>query len=439
MIQASGRSDYDWSADYRLFSCAKWEATEVFRCLMQPVVDLLPREAQLVVASLDDTNIRKSGIRIPGVAYRRDPMSPPFQANLIRAQRFVQASLAVPFRTGPSPARAIPLAFNHAPSAGKLAKNASDQQKAAHREREKAQSLSRYGSKAITQLRDDLNVSSRAGSDLLMAVDGSYTNRLVLRSLPEKTHVIGRIRKDAVLHELPEQRQGQRGRPRRYGRRTATPEQIRQDDSIAWTSVRVFAAGREHDCDIKEVRPLLWRTTGCDLPLRLIVIRPLAYRRSKDAKLLYRQPAYLITTDLETPSDTLVQAYFWRWDIEVNHRDEKQLIGVGQAQVRSPRAAERAPAFAVACYSMLLIAAARAYGLAATDPLEPRPKWLERSAAKQTRLSTQQLLSKFRHDYRRVPNRNLPNFDHFATNVARHMKSSKMPISIAEALHYAMN
>jgi len=31
----------------------------------------------------------------------------------------------------------------------------------------------------------------------------------------------------------------------------------------------------------------------------------------------------------------LIQYYFDRWQIEVNHRDEKSLLGVGQAQVWS--------------------------------------------------------------------------------------------------------
>ncbi|MCH8541897.1 MAG: hypothetical protein LAT58_14175, partial [Opitutales bacterium] len=48
----------------------------------------------------------------------------------------------------------------------------------------------------------------------------------------------------------------------------------------------------------------------------------------------YTQPAYLICTDPELPIEELLQQYIWRWDIEVNHRDEKTILGVGQAQVR---------------------------------------------------------------------------------------------------------
>lgn len=436
LLEATGRTQCDWSGDYRVFSRDAWDAPEVFALLLPKIIDLYPPSHQTIVAALDDTNIRKTGTRIPGVAYRRDPMSPPFQANLIRAQRFVQTSLAVPFASKGAAARAIPVAFDHAPSAGKLAKNASEEDKQHHRDRERALKLSAHAIASMRRLRERLDQASAADRTLLMTVDGSYTNRDVLRNLPPNTRLIGRIRKDAVLHHLPAPNQG-RGRPRVYGT-PITPEQFRQDDSIGWTSVKIFAAGREHDCDVKELAPLLWRASGRELPVRLIVIRPLAYRRSKHSRLLYRQPAYLITTDLDAPLEELVQAYFWRWDIEVNHRDEKQLIGVGHAQVRSPRSAERVPAFAVACYSILLISAAKAFGIAASDPVTVLPKWLATSHRKPVRLPTRQLIRRLRTEHLSAPI-DLPNFDHFDVNLARRMKLPKNALSLSDALHHALN
>jgi hypothetical protein len=269
-----------------------------------------------------------------------------------------------------------------------------------------------------------------------MAVDGSYTNGDVLKHLPPRTHLIGRIRKDAVLHHLPAPIQG-RGRPRAYGT-SVTPEQLRQNEAIEWTTLRIFAAGREHDCQVKQITPLLWRTSGQCRQLRLIVIRPLSYRLTKTSRLLYREPAYLITTDLESTLEELVQAYFWRWDIEVNHRDEKQLMGLGDAQVRSPLSAERVPAFVVGCYSVLLLSAAKAFGLAATQPVIAPPKWLAGSASKPVRLPTRHLLRRLKQEHRSTT-ASLANFEHFAHNVARSMKLPKNAISLSDALHYALN
>lgn len=435
LLEATGKSQCDWSADYRVFSRDAWEPTEVFAGLLSSILPLQP-SAKRVVASLDDTNVRKTGTRIPGVAYRRDPMSPPFRVNLIRAQRFVQTSLVVPFATGASAARAIPVGFDHAPSAGKVRKNASDEEKRLHRAEEKAHSLTTYGNAAIKRLRAGLDTSGASGSTLLLAVDGSYTNQKVLKALPHRTDLVGRIRKDAVLNHPPSISET-KGRPRSYGIELK-PEAIRQDESIPWETIRVFGAGRVHDCDIKVISPVLWRRTGAQQRLRLIVIRALSYRRSKNSRLLYRQPAYLITTDLSAPVEELIQAYFWRWDIEVNHRDEKQLIGLGDAQVRSLRSAERVPAFAVACYSMLLISAAKAFGIAATDAIVERPKWAAGSSSKQIRLSTRELLRRLKEERRGRP-LDLPNFDHFASDLARSMKLPKGSITIERALELALN
>lgn len=73
--------------------------------------------------------------------------------------------------------------------------------------------------------------------------------------------------------------------------------------------------------------------------------------------------------------ETLIQAYFDRWEIEVNHRDEKSLFGVGQAQVWAKKAAPRVPQFQVAVYSMLLLASLQAYGPTRTNHYLPLPKW----------------------------------------------------------------
>jgi len=96
------------------------------------------------------------------------------------------------------------------------------------------------------------------------------------------------------------------------------------------------------------------------------------------------------------PLEEILQYYIWRWDIEVNHRDEKQIIGVGQAQVRSEKSVYRHPAFAVASYSMLLLAAARAYGLDANEETLPPPKW--RNQTNKQRISTQKLIQQLRSE-----------------------------------------
>jgi hypothetical protein len=52
--------------------------------------------------------------------------------------------------------------------------------------------------------------------------------------------------------------------------------------------------------------------------LRLLVVAPTPYRKRKSRKLYYRQPAFLLTTDLKDSVKQLLQIYFDRWQIGVS-------------------------------------------------------------------------------------------------------------------------
>ena len=194
-----------------------------------------------------------------------------------------------------------------------------------------------------------------------MAVDGAYTNNTVFRNIPQRTVLIGRIRKDAKLYEPPHSRDAVvgRGRPRVYGNALPTPEQIRQDESIPWQQVEAYAAGKIHSFDVKTVGPVRWPGAG-NQDLRLIVIRPLGYRPTKAGPKLYRNPAYIVCTDHTLDLATILQAYLWRWEVEVAFRDQKTLVGLGEAQVRNESSVHKLPAFVSAVYAYLHLAAIQA-------------------------------------------------------------------------------
>jgi len=105
------------------------------------------------------------------------------------------------------------------------------------------------------------------------------------------------------------------------------------------------------------------------------VVAPAGYRTSKNGRKFYRKPAHLLTSDSTTPAALLPQDYFDRWGIEVNHRDEKEILGVGQAQVWNDKSVSKVPALLVSMYSWLLLAGLECYGAKRTDDCEPLPKW----------------------------------------------------------------
>jgi hypothetical protein len=432
LLTTSGSQFQDWSAAFRLFSCDRLPLPEIFSVVRRAVSEELPAGAPFR-AVMDDTLLRRSGLHTPGVAWRRDPLGPRFQTNFVRGQRFLQLSAAMPGKAGNF--RLAPIAFLHTPTPPKPKHNATAEVVERYRLDARAARLCLRGAQQMIRLRACLDQDA-GGKDrtLILAFDGGYTNSTVLKSIPSRTICIGRIRKDAHLSLLPDPTlMKARGRRLRYGADAPTPDQVRTDDSEPWQTMAFAHSGVTHQLRYKRRQNLLWRTAGVGLILQLIVIAPLGYRPRKGAKVLYRDPAYLVCTDPELDPRQIIETYFQRWDIEVNFRDEKTLLGVGQAQVRSQRSVESAPAFAAAAYAILLVSAQRAFGNS-DDGLLPQPKWA--AGSKGHRTSTQQLIHQFRAEVwgRGLGIHNLSGFD---SMLPYDMKPEKCTFPLASAVFYA--
>jgi hypothetical protein len=166
---------------------------------------------------------------------------------------------------------------------------------------------------------------------------------------------------------------------RTYEKEKFTPEQVRQDERIAWQSTKLWHGGKRRKLRYKEVDLVLWQTGAGPRPLRLLVVAPVPHRRTPRGRLLYRRSAFLLTTDRNTPAIQLLQVYLDRWEIEVNHREEKTTLGVGQAQLWSRQSVARQPALVVAAYSALLLASLETHGATRSEAYRLLPKWRARS------------------------------------------------------------
>jgi hypothetical protein len=390
LLRTDGRIQGDWSGDYRLYSKDRVDPEAVFAVTRRQAIALVPAEQEVLVGAMDDSVARKRGRKIPGVAWRRDPLSPPFQVNFILGQRVLQTSLAVPLdRQGA--AKMIPIDFVQAPTAQRPGPKATETQQQAYKEQQKQRNINRVAVQRMAHLQQWL-LEEGEKRPLLLGVDNRLTNRTVLRGKPLAVRLVGRIRKDARLYSLPEAS----AFPRRiYGQALPTPEQIRQDKAIPWQEVRAYAAGKVHRFRVKVLKPVRWRGMGRQ-DLLLMIIAPLSYRLKNRGKLLYREPAYLICTQADADLAQVLQAYVWRWGIEVNFRDEKSLLGIGQAQVRNEHSVQNVPAVAVGAYGLLQLAALRAFGLQGQTPDVPIPAWLKRRPPHPP--STMALLQQLRHD-----------------------------------------
>lgn len=331
LLCTAGQQFRDWSAAYRLFERERLDSQALWDVPLHNVLKTLP-PTRPVVALLDDTLLRKRGHHIAGTSWRRDPLGPHFADKFIWASRFLQISLALPEHpaASASAARAIPIDLEHAPSPRKPSRRADAQQWENWRKASAASVISRRGVERLSHLRQAIDQSVAGTSrSLLVCADATFTNRTVLRALPPRTILVGRIRKDARLYALPtaaEENHG-RGRRRCYGQLLPTPEQCRRDETLPWQTVQAFAAGNIHEFQIKCVTPLRWKHAGGERQLKLLVVRPIAYRRRKGAHLDYRNPAYLICTDPTLSPEQILQSYLWRWEILCG-RPHKILVAV---------------------------------------------------------------------------------------------------------------
>jgi hypothetical protein len=429
-ICATGRQFQDWSADYKVCSRSPWEPRQLFEVVLDHLPGLLPSAQSPVLVAIDDTILKKTGRHIPGVKLLRDPMSPPFRVNFCLGLRFVQVSVLVSPRQTAGPARALPVRFDFAPPANKPKKNASEEDWENYKEEKKQRALSIAGVAALASIRASLDARPETSQRQLIACgDGSYTNRTVMRNLPERTTYIGRMRKDAKLYYALPEPTGEppaKGRPRRYGPQAPTPEEILKNDSIPFVKVRCFVAGEMREVSAKVLRNVYWRKTGTDMPLQIVVIKAPGYRLRKGSKLLYRSPAFLVSTDPNLDLATLLQAYIDRWEIECNHRDEKSLLGVAQGQVWNPDSVRRLPQLQVAGYSLLLLASILSSGFQRTAEYLPLPKWRSKSI----RPSLLDLLSLLRDQlFATATDAPILHFDDFVNRTSPAAKLQKQPLA----------
>jgi len=429
-LTACGRLFEDWSATYRVFERERFDADSLFATPRRAAVRSLPPRAPVVVV-MDDTLVPKRDRNVVGAAWRHDSRGPAFQHQIVWSQRVLQISAILPSQSPAAQgARAIPIDLQLQTVVPKPRKP--DAEHKAHWRKEKRRyALPALGARRIHHLRNQLDADGENNRLLVTAFDGGYTNKANFRDIPERTVLVGRIRKDAKLFAVPPEQPKGRGRRRLYGQELAKPEALLRDESIEWKKTRLFAAGKMRQFQYKTVGPCRWQGAG-GRDLRLVLVRPLsATPRDKGRRLFFANPGYLLCSDPKLPIKTIVQAYLWRWEIEVGFREQKTQLGLGEAQVRTLPAVKSVLAFQACLYALLLLAAQRS-----NLQCPPRPKW-QRPANCSKRITLGQMIAIMRTDLwgRALGVANKRDF-----NVRRPpgTKSPKIADSLDSAVIYAM-
>lgn len=370
IIWAAGNEDKSWSPEYFLHSRSCWSADQLFAPIANRAVQFC--RGRLLGVVVDDTSVKKTGKKIRQAFLARDPMSPPFHPNLRLGIRFLQFAIVIPLhRTLKVAARTVPIRFEEVSAAKKPKRGSKDyaQKKKQYEEVKKIHNLPSRALEALNKVRQMLDVAGGVKKLMIIIGDGAFCNRRMFSFTVERTHLLVRCRKDLKLCRASSQR------GRFYDKNTFTPLEVFSDSSIPWHKTQVFFGGRSRTVRFKQLSHVLWRTGAKRRFLRLFVLQSTKYRVRKTGELQRREPGFLLTSLNDGQTQNLLQLYFDRWQIEVNHREEKDTLHVGQAQLHNATAVPKQPALVVASYSALLMASLIAYGPQRTDVYEPLPRW----------------------------------------------------------------
>jgi hypothetical protein len=168
-------------------------------------------------------------------------------------------------------------------------------------------------------------ILKRAGKSVWIVVDGGYTKRPFLRRALNlsKVVVVGRLRKDAALRDLPPRRKrGQRrprGRPRQYGKQRISLAK-RAGQKRGWQTVECMLYGQ---MVTKTYKTFLATYVPVGGVIRVVLVQ-------EDHGWLA-----CFCTDPDASVVEILEAFADRATIEQDFHDVKEVWGTGQQQVRN--------------------------------------------------------------------------------------------------------
>ncbi len=315
MLTGAGLSRL-WPHDraHCFFSRARWNPDDLGIAVARLVIALLAGGGEPVEVLIDDTLFRRRGKRVWAASWFHDgsaqgPAKTGYGNNWVVLA--VRVRLPMVSRPVAVPAMAK-LVIKGTSSASRLW-------------------LAR---RMVTRLAREL-----PGRQVHVTADSAYAGE-ELKELPDGVTWTTRLRSNAALHDLPPERTGKRGRPRKKGGRLPSLAKIAA--AAAFSQATVTRYGRTETIAAAAFTCLWYSVTGT-APVTVILIRD-------ESKTGY--DLALVTTEKNPDLAQVIERYAARWAIEVAIEDAKQLFGTGQARNRTARAVERTIPFMLACQAI---------------------------------------------------------------------------------------
>jgi SRSO17 transposase len=311
---ADPSSQHAHDAYHRFFPDSRWDINRLWQILTLVLVKIFYRTGTITLA-LDDTLFHHSGRKINGAGYWRDAVRST-RENIVFAWglNLVVLTLQVQPPWGGEPlGLPVNMRLHH--------KN--------------GPTLIELSMQMINQIHQWL--PQRV---FRVVADGFYAT-LASREM-SNTHLVSRIKRNAKIFDLPSKRRKKtRGRPRKKGKRLASPEKM-TSYIHNWKLIEFCQRGKMVKRLVYTHQVLWYKVT--QKPVLLVISRDPVGKERDD---------FLFTTDLTMTAVEVLECYNDRWAIEDTFKNTKQFLGGQQPQTYKGKGPERAAALSLCLYSMV--------------------------------------------------------------------------------------
>ncbi len=310
-LRAAGISD-DFQDYYYFLTCVGRKSKSIATRLVALLLRTLPLPKRLLLV-IDDSPTKRYGPKVEGADVHHNPTPGPADQPFLYGHVWVTISLALRHpEWGPLALPLHAMLYVRQQTMAMIPKSRRWQRFAT-----KLQLAARLVEWIVPMLK-------QAGKTVWIVIDGGYTKRPFLkRALKTGVTVIGRLRKDAALRDLPPKlKKGQhrgRGRPRKYGKNRLSLAK-RAGQSRGWQTLECIL----YNATLTKTYKTFLATYGpVGGVIRVVLVK-------ED----HGSYAFFSTDPMASVKDIL-EAFADRATIEQDFHDVKEVWGSGQQQVRN--------------------------------------------------------------------------------------------------------
>jgi hypothetical protein len=343
LIWSSGSTRRGHHSKYhRFFSKSVWELDTLSWVLAKLLVEIFAPTGVIELA-VDDTLCRKRGLTVYGTGMHHDPLISSRAKPLVSwGHDWVVLTLIVrcPF-WAPSKVWSLPIVFRLYRNRQGLTKGRKGRKKVQPRRRDPNHRTRPELAVAMISL-----ISAWfPDRQLLVTGDSAYGGASVLRKLPGNVDLISHVHPKGALYEpAPAPRPGQKGAPRKKGKRLPGMAAWADDPSQPWRQLAFDQFGLPATLLVK-VQKALYYKAGKDRLLTIVLARDAVGKRPD--QMFY-------STRLDWSAQTILSKYAARWSIEVTFENSKQLLGLEDPANRVEQAVHRTAPMALVLYSLIV-------------------------------------------------------------------------------------